>query len=338
MTMQALIHNPPASLSILQKAGMIANMAASKSVFARYREKRAENTLSRQAQDLALFGRYLEDAGLEVDCDFQGNPDCWQGITWGIVEGFVAWQLKQGYAVSSANVRLSTVKTYAQLAAKAGAIDAQDLALIQTVKGYSRKEGKRVDEKRPQARQVGAKKAEAVNLSAEQARQLTAQPDSPQGRRDALMMALLLEHGLRAGEIAALTLGNFDITAAELRFYRPKVDKLTAHRLTARTLKALLAYLPDAPQAGPLLKASRKDGSLIDSTLNRLTLTRRVRDLGKAIGIDGLSAHDCRHYCATDMAAKGYSVKELMEWFGWASPAMAIRYIADNEISERDKG
>jgi integrase len=54
------------------------------------------------------------------------------------------------------------------------------------------------------------------------------------------------------------------------------------------------------------------------------------------IGI--LSAHDCRHYCATDMARKGYTIKKLMDWFGWTSPAMAMRYVESAEIHVRDMG
>jgi integrase len=38
-------------------------------------------------------------------------------------------------------------------------------------------------------------------------------------------MCLLLEHGLRVGEVARLQVSDVDLKAGELRFYRPKVDK-----------------------------------------------------------------------------------------------------------------
>jgi hypothetical protein len=43
-------------------------------------------------------------------------------------------------------VRLATVKSYARLALKTGTLDQAEYAMIMTVKGYSHKESKRIDE------------------------------------------------------------------------------------------------------------------------------------------------------------------------------------------------
>lgn len=79
--------------------------------------------------------------------------------------------------------------------------------------------------------------------------------------------------------------------------------------------------------------------------IDRIDVSRLVHRLGKRLAqekglsaLAKLSAHDCRHYCATDMARKGYDVKHLMQWFGWSSPAMAMRYVAEREVVVRDKG
>jgi integrase len=48
--------------------------------------------------------------------------------------------------------------------------------------------------------------------------------------------------------------------------------------------------------------------------------------MGKALGINNLSPHDLRHTRATRLASSK-NVRELMDWFGWSSPAMAARYI-----------
>ncbi|MCP4428333.1 MAG: hypothetical protein GY803_27920, partial [Chloroflexi bacterium] len=112
------------------------------------------NTIKRQARDLELFAEYLIDARIPLQhgADFQNNPGAWRGVTWGIVEGFVHWLLREGYAVSSVNARLSTVRIYAQMAVKAGDVDRQEGLLIQTVKGFSRTGGLNVDEQRAQTR------------------------------------------------------------------------------------------------------------------------------------------------------------------------------------------
>ena len=124
-------------------------------------------------------------------------------ISWGLVEGFRNWMVQQGDAVSSINARLSAVKTYAKLALKAGALTPEEYAVIRTVAGYSQKEAKRVNERREVTRR-GHKKAQHVSIDKKQARKLKKQPDTPQGRRDTLMMCLLLDHGLRVGEVARL--------------------------------------------------------------------------------------------------------------------------------------
>lgn len=108
----------------------------------------------------------------------QQSPYAWQGITWGLVEGFVKWLLNQGYSISSVNNRLSAIKVYARLAAKAGTILPTEQALIREVRGYGSTEGKRVDEVRPKSR-VGLKKEEAIVLTAVQARRLKSEHPLP---------------------------------------------------------------------------------------------------------------------------------------------------------------
>jgi integrase len=248
--------------------------------------------------------------------------------------------LKEGYSLGSVNVRLSTVKTYAGLAWKAGALDTTAYALIKSVSGYSHKERKHVDKKRKEANiptRKGIKKAEAVKISEEQARKLKAQPDTPQGRRDALIMCLLLDHGLRVGKVSRLTVENFDLGADEFTFYRPKVDKEQTHWLSSDTAEALAAYLErDALPSGPLLRGSRKDGRLLDPSMSKRSITDRVRVLGQAIGLEGLSAHDCRHYWATRAAKNGTEFHVLREAGGWNSLAMPLRYIEDAKIANED--
>jgi len=317
----------------LAELGQAANEAAAQSAFADYRLRKATNTLRRQDATLALFADYLGDVGgiSPGGPALAGDPGAWAGVTWGLVEGFVKWLLLRGYAVGTVNVHLSTVKTYAKLAEKAGALDTQAVALIRAVNGYSHKETPRVDEKRAAAgipTRTGSKKREPVSLTPVQAAALKAQPDTPQGRRDRLLMCLLLEHGLRVGEVAGLTVTDVDLKRGELRFYREKVNKTQTHKLTADTWEAARVYLEcDASPIGLLIRSSRKDGSLTGAGMTSRAMTARVGMLGAALGVDGLSAHDCRHYWATQAARSGTPVDRLMDAGGWESPAMPLRYV-----------
>ncbi len=329
--------------------GAAADHAARSGVFADYQSRRAANTLRHQRADLSAFADYLEAihyyAPAATPAARQERADAlyheaaaWSGMTYGLVAGFVQWQLQQGYALGTVNVRLSTVKQYTKLAFQAGALNAEQHALIRTVVGYQYKEQKRVDEKRTSegtATRIGAKKAESVSLSKAQVQALKSQPDTPQGRRDALLFALLLDHGLRVGELALLEVSHFDLAAGTFTFYRPKVGKLQTHRLTPHALRAVRTWFNsgDAPPVGKLLRASRKGGKLGAVGMSVRAITKRVEYLGKQIGVVGLSAHDGRHSWATRAAREKTDAFALQEAGGWNSLAMPRRYVDAAKIA-----
>lgn len=325
----------------VREAQQAANKAAAQSAFADYRSRKAANTLRHQDADLAVFADFLLTQELgdkaPTGAALAYDPEAWRVVSWGMVEGFQKWMLLQSYAVGTINLKLSTVKTYAHLAVKAGALDVTDLAMIRMVSGYSRKEGKRIDEQREAGEiptRTGPKKAQPVSITRTQAEALKTHPDTPQGRRDAVLMGLLLDLGLRVGEVAGLTVSNVDVKAGELTFYRSKVDMHQTHRLINGLQAAMAAYIEhDAPDAGPLLRSSRKGGHLTEAGMTARAITKRVRYLGGKLEIEGLSAHDCRHYWATKAARNGTPIDRLQDAGGWASPAMPLRYVEAAKIA-----
>lgn len=134
--------------------------------------------------------------------------------------------------------------------------------------------------------------------------------------------------------------------AGTLTFYRPKVNKIQTHTLTAATRKAAREYLPYAPAEGIIWRKSSKGTGKLSSQMSETSatraLTKRVELLGRKAGIEGLSAHDGRHHWATYEANNGMPVNRLMDAGGWNSPAMPMRYIAGahiaNEGTARVKG
>ena len=182
----------------------------------------------------------------------------------------------------------------------------------------------------------GAKKALAVSLTKDQAKALKTQPATPKGRRDTLLMCLFLEHGLRCGELAGLTVDCFDLKAGELRFYRSKVDKTQTHKLTRETLAAAKAYFDsgDAPAMGSLWRKTGKGKTeLLGAGMTERAITKRVAFLGAAIGLHSFSAHDCRHYWATQAARNHTPLDRLQDAGGWSSLAMPSRYIETAKIA-----
>jgi integrase len=204
----------------------------------------------------------------------------------------------------------------------------QEYALIRAVQGYSYREQNRIDSKRKITR-IGLKKAEPVKMTPEQVAQLKTQPDTPQGRRDALLMCLLLDHGLRVGEVSGLSVSDFNLPEEQLRFFRPKVNKEQIHHLTRDTLRAIKACQShgDLLAQGLLLRRSLRNEELGAAGMTERAITARVGLLGKQIGLVGLSAHDCRHFWATSAARHGTDPFVLQEAGGWSSLAMPRRYV-----------
>jgi len=196
------------------------------------------------------------------------------------------------------------------------------MALIQTVKGYRAAEARNIDEKRTQTRKTRAKKASPVSLSPVHAALLKDQPDTARGRRDALIMCLLLDHALRVSEVAALDLHSINLQTGELTIYRHKTNKTQIHHLTRDTYRAAQAYLADCPPEQESLFVGICSKARIDPS----SINARVGQLGEQIGIKGLSPHDCRHYFATDAIRNGTDTKSLQDAGGWNSPAMPLRY------------
>ena len=346
-----LIEHQPSRLAV---AGQQANHAAANHATADYLSRKAKNTIRTQAAALSLFADYLDDVGElgaalhqyaddvatwatgEKEAVKAPDPAAWQGVTWGIVEGFVKWLLGQGYAVGSVNNRLSAIKVHAKLAAKAGYIDRIELLGIKDVNGYSGKEAKRIDERRDVTR-VGDKKEEHVSLTPEEAKKLKGMMthEGAQGARDRLLMCLLLDHGLRVSEVAGLQVTDFNLSDGTLSFYRPKVDKEQTHKMEPDTLRAAIGYLVHyAPAMGRAIVGSRKGGELTGRPMSKRAITKRVRYLGETmIGKENLSAHDCRHYWATDAARNGTDPFRLQEAGGWSSLAMPRRYVEDARIA-----
>jgi len=209
----------------------VANQIAQQTVLQDYQARKSPQTLRRQRADIALFEQFLASAGHQV-LELASDLQQWNFVTWGLVESFTRWQLQQGYATGSINVRLATVKVYCHLASLAGALAEQEYTQIKRVAGFRQKEVSNIDEKRVQTRRPDAKKASPVSLSPVHATLLKNQPATTRGRRDALIMCLLLDHGLRVGEIADLDVSSMSLQSGRLIMYRHKVDKTQTHDLT----------------------------------------------------------------------------------------------------------
>jgi len=313
-----MAENTPA---IIQRSGAaLSDVAALADEYARatrlerYHEGLRDETIRRQKTDLATFTRFLHSIGVQAG-DFYQDLNAWHGISAGLLEAFIEWQKLQGYSIGTINVRLATIKAYCHLAYEVGILDIDTHTHIQGVKGIQRKQARNIDARRPVSR-VGYKKAQAVDIPLEMLYKLKHPDTGFLARRDALLMCLLLDHGLRVGEIVILKRNQIALRARQITFYRPKVDEPQTDRLTDDTLAAARAYLPTLPA---------KQESLFDLAIT--SVQERVRTLGELVGIQGLSPHDCRHSWATRAASHGTPLDRLKQAGGWSNLQTPLRYI-----------
>lgn len=322
--------------------GAEANEAAARAKFRIYQERRPLNTQRSQRAALKIFADFMRSERVAVP-DLYEDPWAWLGITWGLVQAFQKWQLLQGYAIKTIDDRVSVVKTYMGMANQAGVIPDSEILHLQGLRAFTRKEAFDMDARRAKEdvpTRRGLKKATATKISEEQAIALcTVRNQSPQGRRDAVMMCLLLDHGFRVSELAALTINSIDAEARQLTWYRQKTGRTSKHNLRGRAWQRLSEYLSkDHRERGEsLLLASSKSGSLVmDSRMSIEAIRQRVRQLGELMGLSNLSPHDCRHFGATAAGRDpNVSLAGLMQWGSWESPTSVARYIdhgeADND-------
>lgn len=321
--------------------GQTANRFANRTAHTRYRKTKARNTKRRQIADLQCFFTFLSMAHYEYDMTpfllaLKANDPLhdlwhlWEGITSGLVEAFILWQEEQGYAIGSIGVRLSTVKAYCNLAKRAEMITQSEFADIKIIESYSHKEGRNIDQERQNTRR-GKKKTVPTTISAAHATLLKRQ-ERPV---DAVMMCLLLDIGLRCGELASLPVSAINLQSGTITFYREKVDKTQTHRLTPDCLRALQSYLPTVGgfYLFPGHIDKRNPQKSRDCHISTNGVNKRVGKLGEDIGIENLSPHDCRHHLLTEEASKGTDVKTLQYIGGWSSPIQAVKYINESKIA-----
>ncbi|GAA5531574.1 tyrosine-type recombinase/integrase [Herpetosiphon gulosus] len=331
--------------------GIQADTAAQSVMIAEYRSRLAPKTRRRHEVDLQGFADFLATVQVVIPVDEQEvsvlahDPAAWDGITAGLISAFRTWMLTEGYAIGTINIRLATVRTYARLAHLAGVIPADAYSRIRAITGYRRSEGDNLDQQRvatAQATRIATKKATANILETPQIIELKQSPwRNPTARseavvaRDALLVCLLIDLGLRCGEVALLrwdSLRNGLLTVA-----RPKVKIVQRHRLLGDVGTMLARYQAIIPAptdpAQPLIASFTQNGVFTHFGVSERAISKRIQQLGVLIGIANLSPHDLRHSWATRLAQLQVPIQALRDAGGWSNFATPGRYVAQQAIA-----
>ena len=317
--------------------GQAANAAACENIFSNYIMRKAANTQTRHKKELRNFSIFLAEIG--YNNEGMTSPQEWSGITFGLIEGYQRFMLKNGYSVNSTNQTTYIIKAYAGLAGKAGYIPFDEMARIKEVKGFKTGEAVHIDQQRKAqgaATRISTKKKTARNLSTLQVERLKHEhPDTLKGKRDALIFCLFLDLGLRESELLSLSRESFDMDTKTLHWHREKTNNNGHESMSQDVMTAAGAYFKAHETTGekPLLLSVNKWGH-ITGNLTMRGLVSIVKAAGETVGIDNLSPHDLRHSMALRAYKAGIPLKSIQRRLGHSSVKTTERYI-DIEALDR---
>lgn len=153
------------------------------------------------------------------------------------------------------------------------------------------------------------------------------------GSRNAAMVAVLLDAGLRAGELAAIQVHQLDITNGDLYIAKGKGNKARQLRIGAsarrRVRKYWLRWRRLQGETGPLFIA-HGGGQLLPDGVHDVTTK-----LGVRAGVQPCNPHRFRHTMAITSLRAGMGLLELQHILGHTSLDMVRHYakIAETDIA-----
>jgi site-specific recombinase XerD len=141
------------------------------------------------------------------------------------------------------------------------------------------------------------------------------------GRRDYAILLLLVTYGLRAREVAALTLDNFDWHHDRLRIPERKAGHSTAYPLSPVVGEAIIEYLkdgrPKTTSRHVFLHVTYPRGPITHVAVAHRA-AHYLRKAGVAVPRPG--SHTLRHTCVQRLVEAGWSLKQIGDYVGHRNP------------------
>ena len=150
---------------------------------------------------------------------------------------------------------------------------------------------------------------------------------SPRGKRDHAILLLLVTYGLRAREVAALTLDDIDWRNERLRIPERKAGHSTAYPLSPIVGQAILDYLklgrPQTTDRHIFFRTVAPQAAMTYSAVSG-TATHYLRKAG--IPVSRAGSHTLRHTCVQRLVDADVSLKVIGDYVGHRVPAATRIY------------
>jgi integrase len=220
---------------------------------------------------------------------------------------------------STINVRLSAIRKLVDEAKRNGMIGREEADHLTDI---------------PNARQRGTRLGNW--LTREQAKELLAVPDRSKlkGKRDYVIIALLVGCALRRRELATLNIE--DIQLREGRWViidlRGKGGRIRTVAVPIWVKQGINAWMAAAKiEEGRLLRPVSKSGKILREELGDWAIWSVVEQSSKQIGIEHFGAHDLRRTCAKLCRKNGGDLEQIKFLLGHSSIQTTERYLGSEQ-------
>lgn len=265
---------------------------------------RAERTIQGYLDDLRAFARWYEQTN--------GETFSAERLTPADVREYRQWLVSRDAAPASVNRRLAALRAFAQWS-RGEALD---------VRG--------VEEQKLAPRWLDRREQFALVRESERALNAARTAAAKtQALRDRAILLLLLHSGLRIGELCALRLSDLELSERKGRLIvrAGKGAKRREIPLNGTARQGLRAWLEvRAEAAGEALFVGRRGDALTPAGVHR-----RLADLARRAGIEGLSPHTLRHTFAKNLVDAGVGLERVAALLGHASLNTTRLYVTPSE-------
>jgi integrase len=154
----------------------------------------------------------------------------------------------------------------------------------------------------------------------------TVDRSTPRGCRDYAILTLIAYGGLRAGDVAALHLSDFDWRRDTLHVRRTKGKWSDELPLIPLLGEAVIAYLRRRPETTHQ-KVFLTDKAPLQP-IRDVRISAMARHYLQRAGVNAakLGSHTLRHSFAVELLRKGHSLKTIGEMLGHAHPQSTFLY------------
>lgn len=257
---------------------------------------------------------------------YNGRAVVLAAVTPRVLDNWEAQRREQGDAASTIEQRRAAVRTLLRVAYRGDVLS----------DGQAQRLG--IEPYRPRGRTESQTVGRRLSQSEVRALRAAVDPTTNRGKRDLAILDLMLFLGLRAAEVAGLSLSDF--TRDQGRWWvrvTGKGDKVRRLKLTDTAYKSLQAWIHAAGlhlgNDRSVWASVNKGDNVRTPGLNTSTVSRVVAIYGHAAGLapkhgdNRLACHDLRRTAARNAFDNGANLILVQEMLGHASPDTTADYI-----------